>query len=474
MMDRNENFSRLKHLYNRAGFGAAYTDLLRLSKKKIDHAVEELLKVPDLPPDLTTVTFDGFKQEQLLLEGLKKKMMLTPEQKMERVQITRTRFGNSRQLNVDWMLRLADTNYPLLEKMTLFWHGHFACRSDIPYFSMQLNNVQRAHALGSFRTLLLAVSKTPAMLQYLNNQQNRKGHPNENFARELMELFTIGRGNYTEDDVKESARSFTGWKFDEDGNFLFNTKLHDAQNKTFFGYTGAFDGEAVIDMILKKPAAATFICRKLYIFFVNDVPDEGHVKELAAHFYAHDYDIREVLRKLFTAEWFYTKENTGNKIKSPVELLTGLSRRFYVKYAQPEVLVRLESGLGQYLFNPPNVAGWAGGRSWIDSSSLMLRLRLPSLILNNGRIDFEGRGDPEDEALIALNGKKKVANADMEATADWSRFMATLPKGIKQAELAAFILAPPLNSMVNDVVIRNTNLKNVVVVLTSMPEYQLC
>lgn len=473
-MDRKENFSRLKHLYNRAGFGAGYADLLPLSKKSINTVVDSLLEMPRVLPVLTNLTFDGFKQERLLLSGLKKTQMLSPEQKMERVRLTRARFENGRRLNVDWMLQLQDTAYPLLEKMTLFWHGHFACRSDIPYFSMQLNNVQRANAFGSFKTLLVEVAKTPAMLQYLNNQQNRKGHPNENFARELMELFTLGRGNYTEDDIKESARSFTGWKYDEDGNFLFNTRQHDVGNKTFFGLTGPFDGEAIIDMILKKPATATFICRKLYLFFVNDVADETHVKELADYFYAHDYHIGKVLKKLFTAEWFYAKENVGNKIKSPVEFLTGLGRAFNVKYEHPEVLIRLQSSLGQYLFNPPNVAGWPGGRSWIDSSSLMLRLRLPSLILNNGVIDFEGKADPEDEALIALNGKKKNINTAVKASADWPRFLDSLPRGMKPAELAAFILAPAMDNMVNASLSSNISLKNTVVVVTSMPEYQLC
>lgn len=476
-MDRKDNFVNIKHLYNRAGFGIAYPELHELSKKRLNKIVEGLFAVPaaTLPPDLTTVTFEEFTAQQLILAGLGGKKELTPEEKDQREEITKTRNQKSRDLNIDWVQQMINTKNPFLEKMTLFWHGHFACRANNPYFSLQLNNIQRNYALGSFKTLLLEVSKSPAMLDYLNNQQNRKGHPNENFSRELMELFTIGRGNYTENDIKEAARSFTGWTYQKNGVFEFNQKVHDEKDKTFFGQTGPFDGEAIIDLILDKQETAVFICRKLYSFFVNDTPDETRVKELATYFYAQKYDIAAVMKKIFTSDWFYDPKNRGNKIKSPVEFLVGISREFYVTYNKPQILIQLQSSLGQYLFNPPNVAGWAGGKNWIDSSSLMLRMKIPSLVLNDGILDFDGKADPEDEAVIALNKKPKPkAKSYVNAQANWQQFLAEMPKDMKQTELAAFLLEPPVGQKITDLVSQNTNLKNTAIAVTSMPEYQLC
>ena len=372
---------------------------------------------------------------------------------------------------------MVNTSAPLREKVTLFWHGHFACRSNNPMFAQQLNNIQRKHALGSFKTLLIAVSKAPAMLQYLNNQQNRKGRPNENFARELMELFTLGIGNYTEQDIKESARAFTGWTYDAKGQFQLRPNFHDEGNKTFFGKTGNFDGEAIIDIILENPKTAHFIARKFYIFLVNEIPNESHVKELGDYFFSKQYDISAMLKKMFTSDWFYAASNVGTKIKSPAEFLVNLSRVFYVTYNRPQVLIQLQSSLGQYLFNPPNVAGWPGGKSWIDSSSLMLRLKIPSLVLNDGQIDFSGKADPEDEAVIALD---KPANAKpkpksyVNAQSDWAKFLGSLPKDIKPLALAQFLLQPPVNQKIAQMISDNKGLKSTAIEVTSLPEYQLC
>lgn len=475
-MDRKDNFTRIKHLYNRAGFGISYTDLHELSKKRVSKAVEGLFHQPTPPADLQTVSAEEYNTQQMILAALNAKKEQTPEEKQQREEITKARNDKSRDLNIAWFQQMITTENPFLEKMTLFWHGHFACRANNPFFSQQLNNIQRKNALGNFKTLLIEVSKSPAMLDYLNNQQNRKGHPNENFSRELMELFTLGRGNYTENDIKEAARAFTGWSYNKSGDFEFNQKTHDEKEKTFFGQTGTFDGEAIIDQILAKPETSTFICRKLYAFFVNDTPDEAHVKELATYFYAQQYDITAVMKKLFTAEWFYGTENKGNKIKSPVEFLVNLSREFRVTYHKPQILIQLQTSLGQYLFNPPNVAGWPGGKNWIDSSSLMLRLKIPSLVLNDGILDFDGKADPEDEAVIALNrkAKPKPVKSYINAEANWNTFLATLPKEMKPEELASFLLEPAVGKKIADLISNSSSLKNTAIALTSMPEYQLC
>ncbi|SMC68545.1 DUF1800 domain-containing protein [Pedobacter africanus] len=475
-MDRKDNFINIKHLYNRGGFGIAYSDLHKLSRKSIEKVVNELLEIPKESADLATVDPDEVRRQMQRQSELGAKKELTEAEKNERQEITRIQNEQSRKLNLDWMQRLIGTEQPLLEKMTLFWHGHFACRSNNPMFAQQLNNIQRKYALGSFKTLLVEVSKSPAMLQYLNNQQNRKGRPNENFARELMELFTIGRGNYTEKDVKESARAFTGWTYNKEGAFEFKKALHDDQIKVFFGNTGNFDGEAIIDQILDKPATSVFICTKLYQFFVNETPNEAHIKELSNYFYRQKYNISDLMRKMFSSAWFYDKENIGTKIKSPVEFLVGLSREFHVTYNKPQVLIQLQSNLGQYLFNPPNVAGWPGGKNWIDSSSLMLRMKIPSLVLNDGLIDFSGKADPEDEAVIA-QGKKsniKPIKSAIDAKADWPKFLEGLPKKISPVELATFLLQPAVSAKVTGMIQNNLSLKNTAIEITSMPEYQLC
>lgn len=476
-MDKKDNFLKIKHLYSRAGFGISYTELEKLSKKSSSRALENFFPKERKPQDLDTVSTEDSRSQMMMQAALGAKKDLTPEEKEQRKNITRLQNERSRDLNIAWLQRMMTTEDPFLEKMTLFWHGHFACRSNDPYYAQQLNNIQRTNALGDFKTLLVEVSKSPAMLQYLNNQQNRKNHPNENFARELMELFTIGRGNYTEQDIKESARAFTGWTYTKEGAFEFKPAIHDSADKTFFGKTGNFDGEAIIDMILADPKTATFLARKLYAFFVNDMPNDTHIAELATFMYQKQYHIGTVMQKMFSSDWFYAPENIGNKIKSPVEFIVGLSREFYVTYNRPQVLIQLQSSLGQYLFNPPNVAGWPGGRSWIDSSSLMLRMKIPSLVLNGGVIDFSGKADPEDEALIALNKKPKApvpVRSYVNAQADWDKFLTEFPKTLTPTELAAYLLQPQLNAKFATMVTNSQSLRHAAIEITSMPEYQLC
>jgi uncharacterized protein (DUF1800 family) len=475
-MDRKTHLINIKHLYSRAAFGISYPELHELGKKRLAKAVDQLFNLPGQDSALQSISMEEYRAQQQVLASLNGKKEQSPEEKLQREQITKLRNEKSRSLNIQWVQQMITTQNPLLEKMTLFWHGHFACRSNNPFFSQQLNNIQRANALGNFRTLLIEVSKSPAMLEYLNNQQNRKGKPNENFARELLELFTLGRGNYSETDIKEAARSFTGWTYNKTGEFEFSLRVHDDKEKTVFGQTGNFDGEAIIDIILSKPETAAFISRKLYIFFVNDSPNEAHINEIADHLYQHKYDISSVMRKIFTAGWFYLDSNRGNKIKAPVEFLVNLSRTFQVTYHKPQILIQLQSSLGQYLFNPPNVAGWPGGKNWIDSSSLMLRLKIPSLVLNDGILDFDGKADPEDEAVIALNKtpKPRPVKSYINAEANWTSFLSSLPAGLKQEELAAFLLEPALNQKITTLVRQNKNFKNTVIAVTSMPEYQLC
>ncbi|KAA8477933.1 uncharacterized protein (DUF1800 family) [Arcticibacter tournemirensis] len=463
-MKRSKNTDQIKHLYSRASFGIRYAELEKLSGISPAKAVRRLLKQAENVEPLNEVS-----------ERLQRPPRAENPSEEVIKEYLRKRNEQETAINIAWTKRFAQTEAPLLEKMTLFWHGHFACRMNDGYYLQQLNNVHRRNALGNFKTLLTEVAKAPAMLSFLNNQQNRKGRPNENFARELMELFTLGRGNYTENDVKQSARAFTGWQYKgATGDFFFNQKQHDDGSKTFFGKTGNFSGEDIIDMILEKKKTAYFISEKLYKFFVNDIPNPQHVKELSEAFYSSGYEIRPLVEKIFTSAWFYDTKNVGNKIKSPVEFLAGLNRQFNIQYESTKVLLQLQRSMGQAVFYPPNVAGWAGGQNWIDSSSLLTRMKLPSVLLNGGIIESDGKADPEDEAFISA-AKRQRLNIEKRVRAQpgWELFLKEIPEEITREDLAYLLIAGDLNQEALNR-IDTGNIKNMVIQLLSTPEYQLC
>ncbi|MEB0263005.1 MULTISPECIES: DUF1800 domain-containing protein [unclassified Mucilaginibacter] len=458
-----DNTNRIKHLYARAGFGLRVADLQQVKALTVKHSVEDVFKASAEIKPLTVVATNENYKDAAKADSLTKKMFMQQQRQFEK------------DLNISWITQMSTADMQLREKMTLFWHNHFACRTQNAFYAQQLNNIQRTNALGNFKTLLLEVSKSPAMLQFLNNQQNKKGHPNENFARELMELFTIGRGNYTEQDVKESARAFTGWGFNNDGVFVERKVLHDEGQKAFLGKTGAFTGEGIIDILLDKKETAQFICTKLYKYLVNETPDAVNVNTMANVFYNSGYDISKLLKFVFTADWFYADKNIGNLIKSPVDFIVGLNRQFYIDYKNPDVIMQFERALGQVLFYPPNVAGWPGGKSWIDSSSLMFRLKIPSTVLNDGVIDFKGKADPEDEAFLAMNiNKRKAVNTQVQSQPNWDKFLSGIPAHTSKASIAGAILAPALNSNIMAIVNRSTDIRSMVIELVSTPEYQLC
>jgi uncharacterized protein (DUF1800 family) len=457
-----DNLRQIKHLYSRAGFGLTFADKKAVGHDSVKRAVKDMFKSSEVDEPINIV--QGNTDYAMLMKSdvLAKKQILQQQRQQEK------------DLNLAWINKMSTTDAVLREKMTLFWHSHFACRSNNALYAQQLNNIQREHALGNFRELVLEVSKSPAMLQFLNNQQNHKGHPNENFARELMELFTIGRGNYTEQDVKESARAFTGWGFDKDGIFKVRPFLHDDGQKTFLGKTGDLTGEDIINQLLEQKQTAYFISNKLYKYLVNEISVPAHVNAMADIFYQNNYEIKPLLEYVFTADWFYDDNNIGNMIKSPVEFIVGLNRQFHVTYQRPEVLLEFQRTLGQILFYPPNVAGWPGGRNWIDSSSLMYRLKIPSIVLNGGLIDFTGKSDPEDEAYLAtVRNRQSIVNTKVQAQPDWDKFLQGIPKSLSNAAIAQFMLEPKLSAVIQSAVEKSTDIKTLAIELVSTPEYQL-
>ena len=275
-----------------------------------------------------------------------------------------------------WANRMVATNTPLQEKMALFWHGHFAINEskvrDYRKLLVELELFQEM-GTGSFRDLMVAVAQDPAMLSFLDAGVNVKGASNENFAREIMELFTMGVGNYSETDIREAARAFTGWNY-VDLEFVINTEQHDADTKTFLGRAGDFDGVDIIDIIMEQPVTAEYIAGKIYRYYVRDELSKDLQTELGNVFREADYEVAVLLKTIFLSKDFYNAESVGVHIKSPVELAVSTYRKLGLNYVPGVPDFNGATGaLGQTLFRPPTVAGWAGGRSWITPGLLLER-----------------------------------------------------------------------------------------------------
>ena len=472
----------------RAGFGPAVEQLGDLNKYSPKQFYKALQKASEKRPEYIDVADDYLKGLMLGIEevGRQQKKEMDEDQ---RKQVQQKNRQGVRNLNMYWMHEMVNTGAQLREKLGFFWHGHFACRNLNVFYQQGLLDILRRNALGSFRTMLHEVSKSAAMLNFLNNQQNRKDHPNENFAREVMELFTLGRGNYTEDDVKEAARAFTGWASIPKGEFIFRRGQHDYGNKTVLGKTGNLTGEEVLDHLLAQKQTAKFITQKMYKFFVNDTPDEKNIEWLADRFYKNDYNIGKLCEDIFTSDWFYAAENIGTKIKSPVELVVGIRRMLPMKLQNEEVQLLIQRLLGQILFYPPNVAGWPGGKNWIDSSSLMFRLKLPQLIQAQGDISLKPKAD--DDQMMGMNYTEMVTakksnrkkGQQIMAEVDWALYYDGFKSVAREQlipEISKLLLQSP--SGINEIVLkkyvdassRENFIRTATVKLMSTPEYQLC
>ncbi len=275
-----------------------------------------------------------------------------------------------------WANRMVASNTPLQEKMALFWHGHYAVNeSKVRDYRKLLKELELFHEMGTgnFRDLMVAVAQDPAMLSFLDAGVNVKGASNENFAREIMELFTMGVGNYSESDIREAARAFTGWNY-IDLEFVVNDEQHDSGEKTFLGHTGNFDGVEIIDLIMDQPVTAEYIAGKLYRFFVRQELSPTLATELGSIFRDADYELAPLLETIFMSQDFYSPASVGNQIKSPVHLVISTYRKLGLDNV-PGVpdFNRATGALGQSLFRPPTVAGWAGGRSWVTPGLLLER-----------------------------------------------------------------------------------------------------
>ena len=372
----------MAHLMRRAGFGATLQELEESQAKGYEATVEGLLHPEDVPewdddlfrryqPDLNSVMY--FESAQAY-----------------------------------WMYKMINSKRPLEEKIALFWHGLFATAyGKLNHAKGVVNQTDtfRRHGLGSFHNILMELSRDPAMIFWLDNKDNHKDAPNENYGRELLELFSMGIGNYTEDDVKNCARAFTGWTIanDEymsvrasrdsiwpsgriDWQFEYRPDDHDNTEKKFLGRTGNFNGEDIIDIIAMRPATSWFIASKLYNYFVSDTPNEEAIAFLAEEYRKSSGDIRSMLRALFLSHYFKSEDVWYSRVKSPAELVVGTAR-LAGSYQSPRWdITNLASDanfMGQEILNPPTVEGWHTGTEWVDTGTLVERVNSSALVIGD-------------------------------------------------------------------------------------------
>jgi hypothetical protein len=436
------DLSLMAHLLRRAGFGSDREELERYASKSYEDVVDDLVN----PEKFGEVEDEILTRYYPHLHGA---------------------IDGPATWNGRWFYRMVNTERPLEEKMTLFWHGVFATgwtKSEHTPTIVDHIQMLRENCLANFRTLLLGISKDPAMIFWLDNNENHGDAINENYGREILELFSMGISNYTEDDIKSAARAFTGWTYEQpvplypygqrSVKYLFREEDHDFEEKTFLGHTGNFDGGDIIDIIAKQEAAARFISRHLYNFFVADdaqVPawsieppaNPGAIDDMVKTWMDTDADIREVLRTLFNSDWF--KEARYTHVKSPTEFVAGvlkLSGEYHEPGPDLHTLAGTISAMGQVLMDPPSVEGWHTGQEWIDGGTLTERVNFAVDTLNDptkpgvkliiDRVKADGDTTSPDrliDLLLELVGPLEietqtrealVTHAESEGALDWS------------------------------------------------------
>ncbi|MAG94670.1 MAG: hypothetical protein CMJ48_13125 [Planctomycetaceae bacterium] len=423
------------HLYRRAGFGA--------SSSELDAAVKmqprELVRVWINEPTET----DAFRET---MSDLAEASMAG---------------GEGKRLASWWLYRMLDTPDQLAEKTILFWHGHFAtsgAKVTEPRLMHDQNTLLRRDALGNFAAMVQGISRDPAMLIYLDSVTNRKAHPNENYAREVMELFCLGEGNYTEKDVQEASRCFTGWEIRRE-QFYFNKYQQDAGSKTLLGQSGKFGGEDAVRVILEQDACPRFIVRKLIRYFMFDEPavPDSLVEPLAVQFRNDNLDVGKLVQRILTSRLFFSSHCIARKVRSPVELAVGLLRALESKTDVYKLQTDLDD-LGHSVFYPPNVKGWDGGRTWVNSSTLLGRANLVRGFVESGKNRFAGDAL---EQLADANGAGSAA----EVVAWLTGLLLAVPVPAEVSQRLVTLADQPGN--------RSRRIGEVIYTMSTLPEFQL-
>lgn len=429
------NLQTAAHLYRRATFGATLSELRAAAADTPAAVIDRLLNAAEP---------EAFQQQSAALAA------------------AALASGSFRQLAAWWCHRMLHSPAACREKLTLFWHGHFAtsaAKVTEPRLMLAQNELFRRLALGDFQQLVLEVSRDPAMLIYLDSATSRKAHPNENFARELMELFCLGEGQYTEQDIRELARCFTGWEIKR-GRFRINRYQQDTGSKTILGLTGQFDGDAGVRIVLQQNSAADFLASRLIRFFVMDEPaaSPALIAPLAATLRQHQLQLRPALQQLLSSNLFFSQLARGRRVRSPVELALGMLRSLEGSANLVALSEQLQT-LGQGLFYPPSVKGWDGGRTWINSSTLLGRANLVRQLLQDEHTRFGG------DTLATLLQRQQLRNGAQIVDALETLLLAVpLPEAARE-RIARLLDAPgPAAGRLT------TGLHT----LCTLPEFQLC
>jgi uncharacterized protein (DUF1800 family) len=435
---------RAAHLLRRAGFGGTMAEIDAFAKLSREEAADQLLNFDKVD--------NSALESRLQAAGL---------------DVTSASFGELRPPDMIrwWLVRMAYTKRPLEERMTLVWHGWLTSQvSKIGPLRAKLmvrqNQLYRQMALPKYDDLVKAASKDPAMLIYLDTEKSTKEHPNENYARELMELFTMGVGNYTENDVRESARAFTGWRMtppkrtgdktadlaNYDPQFIVAAREHDFGSKTFLGQTGNWGGDDIVDIIMRQPATGRFVTTRLFREFANYNPDTATIDRLVKVWDSSGHNVREVVRAILVSDEFYSDESYRALVRSPVDFLVGMVRALEID--SPFLgLDRTARGMDQLLFEPPNVAGWPGGAAWLSSSTFFARVNtLDFLLFSRGRpaLPALAAAKTPEAAVDAAAARLIDGNLPPESRDAIATYAATLRNDQERAAAVAYlVLASP-------------------------------
>ncbi len=486
LSEQRWNFAAAAHLLNRAGFGGPPAQIQQLLDLGTDRAVAHLLdyeKIPDPTPNPVWARPDPDRRARF--EAYRK---ASPEQRQQMLREER-RIQRERLIELRgwWLQRMASGPRPFQEKMVLFWHGHFATSVEKvrdSYLMWRQNELFRRLATGNWLQLLVEVARDPAMLIWLDQAQSRKQHPNENFARELMELFALGEGHYTEKDVTEAARALTGWSYDRfEQKFVERPALHDDGIKTVLGKTGNLNGYDVVQQIVAQPQAARFITGKLWRFFAGQPPSPQLNEALAAVFRRHGNQFKPLLRVMFRSEEFYDPALIRAQVKSPVEWLVGTVRMLEMELPPAPVCTAMLRQLGQELFAPPNVKGWDGGLSWITTNTLLARYNLAAALVLGDWSALGGVG-PRDNPQAARRietrlrqlrtGGPDVNRLFTEAERrDKDALIAALEKRLLQSELKEKQKAALRQYLDSQGELDEGDVLGAIRLVMSTPEYQL-
>ena len=481
---------KAQHLLNRAGFGGNTSQIEAIANMGLEDAVNFIVDYQNIP-DPQPISENAFDKDimrpatQEERASFRKIRQSGDEAALEVLRTERQRRQREDRKQVSemeewWLKRLIESPRPLEEKLTLFWHGHFATgyrTIENSYHMFKQNNFFRVNALGNFKEdLVRGIIHDPAMIKYLNNDQNRKGSPNENLARELMELFTLGEGEgYTEDDIKEGARSLTGYSIDDD-EFLFRTRQHDTGIKSIFNKRGQFDGDDFVDLIFTRRSTSNFIIWKLYRFFINDLPHEpsrkvkSYVQAAGNLFERRDWELKPIIKTIFLSKHFYEEANINSIIKSPIQLIVQSMRCINPPKREKilRTLVIASDLMGQRLFGPPSVKGWDGGRTWINTSTMFMRHNTLLYLLTGQRPDghpWEADSSPFNamQVLGTERGDPKRVVKELLT----SQLCVDTPDADRVSTLLDY-----LKTQHNE--INNHTVKGLLTLITAMPEYQLC